>query len=108
MRALKVGVLFYAQVGEPLQFLAEPPLVGSGRDFQHGGDSPGLVGVHWQVRDSGDQRDVAAEVMAVDPGPYYREVLCGNQQIAGQGRMIVKMARSHPRCSGGMSSSSPM
>ena len=25
-----------------------------------------------------------------------------------KGRMIVKMARSHPRCSGGMSSSSPM
>ena len=43
------------------------------------------MGVHWQVRDSGDQRDVAAEVMAVDPGPYCREVLCGHQQIAGQG-----------------------
>ena len=85
MGALKVGVLFYAQVGEPFQFLAEPALVGSGRDFQHGGDRPGLVGVHWQVRGSGDQRDVAAEVMAVDPGSHCWEVLCGHQQIAGQG-----------------------
>ena len=83
--AFKIGVLLYAQVGEPFQLLAEPPLVGARRNVQHGRDRPGLVGTHRPVRDSGYQRDVATEVVVVDPGSYRWEVLCGNQQVAGQG-----------------------